>query len=129
MLHIQTYLKSSTIHGIGLFAAEDIKEGQLVWRMSPIDVKISNYILGELPILHQESIAKYGFINPDNPNVTILCSDDAKFLNFGGPPNLKLGEPFEGEYDLLAAHDIKRGEEITVGPETDADYARKLACS
>ena len=35
MLTVQTYLAPSNIHGIGLFAAEDLPRGTVIWRFNP----------------------------------------------------------------------------------------------
>ncbi len=35
MLVVKTFLKFSPIHGLGCFAGEDLKKGQLVWRFDP----------------------------------------------------------------------------------------------
>jgi len=35
MIHIAYKLKTSDLHGIGLFADEDIKKGQLIYTASP----------------------------------------------------------------------------------------------
>ena len=35
MLLVRTYLDRSAIHGIGLFAAERIPKGTVLWRLEP----------------------------------------------------------------------------------------------
>src|SRR5436190_11539229 len=40
MLLVKTYLDKSPISGIGLFAAEPIEEGTLVWKLSNLDIVI-----------------------------------------------------------------------------------------
>jgi len=35
MLTVQTYLAPSQIHGIGLFAAENISQGTVIWKFNP----------------------------------------------------------------------------------------------
>ena len=40
MLLVKTYLDKSPIAGIGLFAAEPIAAGTLVWKLSDVDVVI-----------------------------------------------------------------------------------------
>lgn len=42
MLLVKTVIKKSSIHGLGLFANQKIKSGQIVWKYNPIlDKKIS----------------------------------------------------------------------------------------
>jgi hypothetical protein len=59
----------------------------------------------------------------------VICVDEAQFLNFprvGESANLCLGGLQDGEHLLLAAVDIPAGTELTVPPESDTDYARKM---
>lgn len=59
-----------------------------------------------------------------------MCGDEAQFLNFppeGEKANIQLGGVVDGQDVLITARDIKAGEELTVPPESDADYSRKIA--
>jgi len=70
------------------------------------------------------------YMNPDYPDDLILCGDEAQFLNFPVPPeefNVELGGTVDGQDILVARRDINAGEELTVPPESDGDYERKLA--
>jgi hypothetical protein len=74
-------------------------------------------------------IKERGFINPAQPEIWVLCIDEAQFLNFpkrGEAANIELGGLLDGEHLLLAARDIEEGEELLVPPESDADYERKM---
>ena len=76
-----------------------------------------------------EFIKERGYINPNRLGQWVICVDEAQFLNFAPEnekPNLRLGEEQDGENLLIAARDIAEGEELTVGPESDADYVRKI---
>lgn len=64
MLHVKTALKESSIHGLGLFAAEPIKKDTLIWEFNPLfDKRIYNGILNMLPAVTQEFIKLYGFLD------------------------------------------------------------------
>jgi SET domain-containing protein len=106
MLLIKTRLGPSTIHGIGVFADEDIPKGKLVWSFNPlIDRALTREEIEGLPALAQEFIKIYGFYRDDK---CVLCGDYGKFVNHSSTPNL---EPPEDE--SFALRDIKRGEELT----------------
>ena len=52
MLRINTYISESVIHGIGLFAAEPVSAGTVIWRFDPpFDVTFVKGTLGVLPAL------------------------------------------------------------------------------
>lgn len=79
--------------------------------------------------LEVASILHYCYVSPDTERM-ILCCDDARFMNFapvGEKPSLILATTtHHRERDLVAARDLAVGEELTVGPETDKDYLRKM---
>lgn len=138
MLLVRAKVKPSDIHGLGLFAAEDIPKGTVVWIYDPrhdqrfftqsvLDPGNKTY-----PPQFKEALLKYGYINRLNQSETILCCDDARFMNFATPTyefNLELGKQYCGEERLVARRDIKAGEELTVPVESDFDAPRKLADS
>jgi hypothetical protein len=75
-------------------------------------------------------IQERGYINPARPKLWILCCDESQHLNFpkkGEQANLRLGGIIDGEHVLLAAREINPGEELTVPPESDLDYERKMS--
>jgi len=96
MLKIRSYLATSKVHGIGLFAGEDIKEGAIVWEFNPfIDQMFSfrkfrticgsvNYFgLQHLYASSYKRNDKYyyitdnaRFINHSNDHFNIIFSDD-----------------------------------------------------
>ena len=45
MLQVRTFIEKSQIHGFGLFAAENIPKGIVVWEYNPtIDKEISGFV-------------------------------------------------------------------------------------
>jgi SET domain-containing protein len=111
MLTVKTNLKYSEIHGLGCFAAEDLKKGQIVWRFDPgIDLVFRNEDLKKLPPSFSEFIKVYAYSPVSEKEKTyILCSDHARHMNHSEDPNL--AETPEGEN--IALRDIKAGEELT----------------
>ena len=113
MLRVRTYLAASPIEGIGLFAAEPIPRGALVWKLD--DRFDRSYDLRDIPaedrLLH-DMLARYGYRTSAAP-VVVLCGDDARFMNHSPTANTdEIGEM------TIATADIAAGEEIT------CDYAK-----
>lgn len=106
MLLVKTKIGPSKIHGIGLFADENIPRGKVVWKFNPIiDKAITIEETKTLPGFTQEYIQKYSFFNDGK---YILCGDYAIFTNHSDNPNLESVDEMS-----VAAHDIQNGEELT----------------
>jgi uncharacterized protein len=110
MLLVKTYLAPSRIHGIGLFAAEDIAEGTLMWRLdTAIDTLLTDDELDALPVAVQEFLGTYIYRLPGLSS-WILDGDHARHFNHSRNPAMgKRDNPFES----YALRDISRGEELT----------------
>ena len=113
MLRVRTYLAPSGIEGIGLFAAEPIARGTLIWKFhETFDMKVDLRTVPEEDVLVRETLMRYGYQPGDEP-VYILCGDNARFMNHSPTPNA------DDVGDLTIARiDIAAGEEIT------CNYAR-----
>jgi SET domain-containing protein len=125
MLIVKTNLKYSEIHGLGCFAGEDIKKGQVVWRFDPgIDLIFKPTELEKLPSSFTEFLKIYAY-SPLNENekTYILCADHARHMNHSEDPNLS--ESPDGKN--IAHRDIKMGEELTCDyNQFDKDASFKL---
>ena len=130
MLTVPVEIKKSPIHGYGVFAAEDIRRGAVVWMFAPgLDRRVSETVIKFAEPRAKEFILRRGYVNPRQPQEIVLCLDEAQFMNFAPvdqPANLVLGDLQDGEHILLAAVDIEQGTELTVPPESDYDYQRKM---
>lgn len=94
-----------------------------------LDKRISTLSMKYAGPRAQQFIHQRGYVNPQDPEVIVLCIDEAQFMNFpppDQPANLHLGGLQDGEHILIAAQDIAIGDELTVPPESDADYQRKM---
>ena len=112
MLLVKTFLKPSAIHGIGLFAAEDIPEGTVVWRLDPsIDVELTEAQIEALAETSRDQIVKYTYLDIVR-HTYVLCGDDARFFNHEDAPNC-LDYPDDRGGTTVAARDIRAGEELT----------------
>ncbi len=128
MLLIRTRIGESKIHGIGLFAEEDIPIGTTIWRYVPnLDLALSIKEVEELPVVAQDYIYKHAWLSK-KLNKYILSFDDDRFANHSEESNV--GEKPTNEEDepsVVALTDIRKGEEITFNyQDIDSDYKRKL---
>ena len=119
MLLIPTSSKQSDIHGMGLFAAEDIAAGTPLWRFSPgLDLEISEANFDKLTRYEQDVILFYGFRNSRTKKY-YLPFDDLRFVNHAGQGSMVIDEARASTEDdvafvLVAARDIVAGEELTL---------------
>lgn len=122
MLIIKTYIGPSKIHGIGLFAGQNIKKGKIIWEFHhKLDIIISTDDISCEII--KDHIEKHAYKIYKNYNLWCLCGDNTKFMNHSYNPNVISKDD---DYDV-AKQDIKKGEELTIDYSTfDKDYKRKL---
>jgi uncharacterized protein len=124
MLLISTYVAQSPIEGIGVFAAESLTRGQLIWALNPkFDVFLEERDLEGLPPHMREYIARYGYPHVEMPGVIVMDSDNGRFMNHSLTPNTDF-RLFEKGYALA---DIAAGEELTcnyyeIDPTFNGDF-------
>ena len=127
MLTVPVEVRKSAIHGCGVFAVKDVRRGDVVWMFDHLDQRWLGYVVEHWEPKLRAYAEQRGYVNERGE--VIICVDEAQFLNFprvGEMANLCLGGTQDGESILLAAVDIPAGTELTVPPESDADYARKM---
>ena len=108
MFHIKTKLKISRLHGIGLFADENILKGQKVYTENPtLDLFLSDEELSKLPANEKAIIQHYGYFDR-RKNKWHLSFDDIRFCNHSPDGNITLQNGVS-----VAKKDIKAGEELT----------------
>lgn len=107
MMRVPVKLGPSKIHGLGLHAAEPIRQGAVVWDYDPpIDQTIPVSKLPDLPPWVRKYIAVYGYREDDQ---IVLCGDDARYFNHSKQPNCRSGHGTQ----TVAIRDIPAGEELT----------------
>ena len=119
MLHVRTFLAPSSIHGLGLFAAEPIEKGRLVFRFdTAFGFACSEAQFLTLPSDARRFLLKYGW----RRDGSWFCDiDDSRFTNHSATPNL-LVTP-ENVITAHAARDIRAEEELTEDYSTfDPDF-------
>ena len=111
MLLVKTYTKSSPIHGIGLFADEDIPKGTVVWEWTfGIDIVITKEKMESLTEIQMTYLKTYAWL--DSSGNRWLCSDDTRFANHSETPSC-ISQVIDGKWIDFAIEDIKKGDEIT----------------
>ena len=112
MMHVKYKLDKSSHHGIGLFAKEDISEGQLIYTASPVlDVDITKGQFDLLEKSEQDEIKYWGYWDDLN-NVWHVDFDVSKFINHSFDATVTQDKNHSEAY-LVASRDIKNGEELT----------------
>jgi SET domain-containing protein len=128
MLHVRTKIMPSSIEGIGLFADQFIRKGDLVWKFEPgLDITVSSERVGTLPSGARAYVRRYSYRNVVSRQY-VLCFDDARYFNHSDTPNTRsILVPGEPESIDVAVRDIRPGEELTTDyTEFDAEHAIKL---
>ena len=109
MFIIQTYVAPSPIHGIGVFAGENIAAGQPIWQFAPgLDLVVPLETIAAAPKAFQDYMEMYAYFSPQLAGGTVLSCDHAKFLNHSDQPNTAIRG-----HTTLAERPIRKGEEIT----------------
>jgi SET domain-containing protein len=121
MYLIKTYLAESNIAGIGVFAAEDVSAGTVVWKYVPgFDQSITPGQFERLPPQAREFMRTYSYFNGGAHH---LDGDHGRFTNHSDEPNTGLDE----QKRFVARSAIRKGEEITSDyREFDANWREKL---
>ena len=122
MLMVETELRSSAIHGIGVFLVEPVRAGQLIWRFdSRIDRVFSDAELNEMPGHVQQFLRTYSTLHA-GMKLWVLCGDNGRHFNHSDTPNTRsLGIAFG---DDVAAEDLPAGTELTSDYRTICDAMR-----
>jgi uncharacterized protein len=119
MLQVRTYLDKSQIHGLGVFAAESIKRGQLIWKFNSSIDKIIEKRTG-FTKFEIEFINTYAYFDKQLGN-WILPVDNDRFTNHSDNPNTIP----HNNGNVVAAKDIIIGEEFTINYYDIDEYARE----
>lgn len=112
MMHIKYYLDRSKIHGVGLFAGENIKQGQLIFTASPLlDVNLTQDQFDRLDKTEKQEIKYWGFFDQSSQRWHVDF-DVTKFINHAAPGNVTQDKNHQEAY-LVAARNIDKDEELT----------------
>ncbi len=93
MIEIEHYVGKSNIEGAGLFTAQDIQEGEVVYRFDYRFVMIISE--AELRTMHpaaRNAALKYSYRGRGVDRMSgavYYCADDSRFLNHSENPNIR----------------------------------------
>jgi hypothetical protein len=122
MMMVETELKRSLIHGIGVFLLEPAERGQLIWRFdSRIDRIYTEDEIASLPERMQRFLRTYSTWHAVTA-VWVLCGDNGRHFNHADTPNTISNAIAFGED--IAATDLDVGTELTSDYRTICDNAR-----
>jgi uncharacterized protein len=109
LLQVSTFIAASPIEGVGVFAAEPIRKGTMVWRSDArFDLFIPVAEYREAPLFLRKLFERYAYPSPDRPGFLVYEVDNGRFMNHADSPNTD----FSGVGGWAIA-DIAAGEEIT----------------
>lgn len=123
MLKIATVVMRSPIHGHGCFSGEFVRAGLVVWELNP---EIEDAFHSEVEDMICPWVRSHSYRSIVADKIWVLPRDNAAYINFSRTPNLTMGRIVNGEPCLIAARNIYRWEELTVGTQTDADAVWKV---
>lgn len=108
MILVKTKLGPSKKHGVGLFAAENIKKGTKTWEYHPkFDTAFSKSDVENMSDAAREQFLHYAFFDYSQDKY-VLCFDDQRFINHcHKDPNIESTPHFD-----IALKDIHEGEEL-----------------
>lgn len=121
MMLVPTYVAASDVEGVGVFAAEPIERGALIWRYEPdFDRLVPAAWLHEQSPMMQDFLRKYAYPAHDRPEMLVIEIDNGRFMNHTNEPNTDFTKITEG----YALRDIAAGEELLCNyAEFDPDFA------
>lgn len=111
MLKIKSYLATSEVHGIGLFAGENIKEGSIIWQFNPFIDQI--FTIRKFRTIC-ESVNHFGLqhlyaSSYKRNNRYYYITDNARFINHS---DNDYNITFIDDNTEITSKDIKKGDEI-----------------
>lgn len=118
MYLVKVSVKNSQIEGKGVFADEDIAQGDIVWKFDPQhDLTISQEDFERLDKNMQSEIRKIGYMSPTSNNWVYPPEDDpARFTNHSDSSNnlsVVFDRHISDEPIFIVNKDIEKGEELT----------------
>ncbi len=110
LLLVKTELSLSSVHGIGLFANEDIPAGKEIWRFHRRTCEVFSFkdfvaLCEEIPVVTIRNFMNYSYIKN---NQIVYISDNTRFMNHDLNPNVT----FVDDLHEVAIRDIRKGEEL-----------------
>ena len=123
MMMVQTELRPSPIHGLGVFLLEPVRQGGLIWRFDArIDRVYSPDEIASLPAHVQDYLRVYSTFH-EGAGVYVLCGDNGRFFNHSETPStVSNGISFGEDH---AVRDLAIGDELTSDYRMICDHVRR----
>ena len=122
MMMVDTEIRPSAIHGLGVFLLQPVKQGELIWRFdSRIDRIYAPEEIASLPEHVQRYLKTYSTWHAA-VGVYVLCGDNGRYFNHSPAPSTVSNAIAFGEDH--AARDLAAGEELTSDYATICDEVR-----
>jgi SET domain-containing protein len=110
MMIVPTYVGPSEIEGIGVFAAEPISAGSVIWTFDDrFDHLFDENDIAGMDDLQREFVRRYGYPHMIREGLTVVEFDNGRFMNHAKSPNTDFTDANVG----WAIRDIAAGEELT----------------
>lgn len=111
MMMVDTEVRQSAIHGLGVFFRTPIKAGTLLWRFDPrVDRIYTDAEIEALPPHMQDYLRIYSTWHVGT-GLYVLCGDNGRYVNHSEAPNtISAGACFGDDH---AAVDLPAGSEMT----------------
>ena len=109
MMLVRTFAAPSAVKGVGVFAAEKIEKGTLIWQYQPSFDRLvpADWLSSASPVI-QEFLRKYASPAHDEPDMLVIEIDNGRLMNHSEEPNTNFTKIIEG----YALRDIAEGEEL-----------------
>jgi len=95
---------------VGVFAAQPIASGTLIWKLNPDFDRViprNAYESAQEPL--KTFLDRYAYPNPENPDEIVYEVDNGRFMNHSETPNTD----FSDTGGAVTLRDIAAGEELT----------------
>jgi uncharacterized protein len=123
MLMVETELRPSPIHGIGVFLVQPVRQGELIWRFdSRIDRVYTEEEMDTFPD-HMKRFLRIYSTWHETTRLWVLCGDNARHFNHSETPTTISNAISFGE-DRAAA-DLPADAELTSDYRTICDKVRQ----
>ncbi|MFC3067911.1 SET domain-containing protein [Phenylobacterium soli] len=123
MMMVETELRPSPIHGLGVFLLRPVRRGDLVWRFDArIDRVYTPEEVATLPGHVQAWLETYCTWH-EGAGVYVLCGDNGRYFNHAEDPSTVSDGISFGED--RAARDLAVGDELTSDYRTICDRVRR----
>ena len=122
MMLVRTELRTSSIHGIGVFLVEPVTAGTVIWQFdSRVDRVYSTAEVESLPANSQAYLGVYATWHA-SAQVWVLCGDNGRHSNHSGNPNTRSDGVAFGQ-DVAVTY-LPAGTELTSDYRTICDAVR-----